>query len=261
MSLPKGRRAAPPKKKTYSSPLEYLWGEWIRPIGEALVIALVVTTFLVTTVLIDGDSDRPTLRDGERVIVPKYETWLHRLGIGAFQRGDFAVLKPPAGAPQSERPMPILGAFGLRYRPYFIKRIVGVGGDRVRMENGQLFVNGKKIDESPVVGYWRKQQGLDTDGFGTTRNWPMLANDPNPPAEITVPKGSVFVIGDNRSPGGSEDSRVFGPVPLANVAGRATFVLWPPVVRREDGSFALNLRALPRPASYDAIEPDETASR
>ena len=259
MSFPNRRRAAP-RKKTYPNALAYLWGEWIRPIGEALVIALIVTTFVVTTVLIDGDSDRPTLRDGERVVVPKYETWLHRFGIGAFQRGDFAVLKPPVGAPQSERPMPLLGAFGLRYRPYFIKRIVGVGGDTVRMENGQLFVNGERIDESPVLEYWEAQQSLDTEGFGNTSNWPMHSGEAEPPDEITVPAGHVFVIGDNRSPGGSEDSRVFGPVPLENVAGRATFVMWPPVARGPDGSMRLNLRTLPRPDAYDAIMPPETAA-
>ena len=57
----------------------YLWKEWVRPIGEAVIIALVITTFLFTTVAIQGMSDMPTVKDGERVFVPKYETWLGKL--------------------------------------------------------------------------------------------------------------------------------------------------------------------------------------
>jgi signal peptidase I len=236
----------PKPKKTYKNGADYLWGEWIRPIGEAVIIALIVTTFLFTTVGIQGSSDVPTVQNNERVFVPKYETWLHRLGVGDFARGDLVVLKPPKGAPQADRPIPIIGNFvqSATYRPYFIKRIVAVPGDRVRMVKGQLYVNDIKVDESHTTAYWKAQKSWDTDSY--------LASTPE--KDLVVPKGQYYVMGDNRSPGGSEDSRVFGPVKLADFSGRATFVWWPLFARDEKtGSLKLNLRTLPRPAGFSAL--------
>ncbi|HWG84315.1 MAG TPA: signal peptidase I, partial [Deinococcales bacterium] len=73
-------------------------------------------------------------------------------------------------------------------------------------------------------------------------------------AELVVPAGHFFVMGDNRSVGGSEDSRVFGPVRADEIAGRATFVWWPPVTRAEDGSIKLNWRLLPRPPGFQNLQ-------
>lgn len=256
-------------KKTYSNGGAYLWGEWIRPIGEAVIIALIVTTFLFTTVGISGTSDTPTVLNGERVFVPKYETWLHRLGIGSFQRGDLVVLKPPVGAPQSERQVPLLGNFfpNLTYRPYFIKRIVGLPGDRIRLDRGQLYINGLKINETHTVPYWQAQKDYagqsawDRDSsLANTKTWPtdgwtkeLQPTTPNP-TDYKVPAGHYFVMGDNRSIGGSEDSRVFGPVSIAEFSGRATFVWWPPVSKGDDGKVRFRMRTLPRPTAFDTLK-------
>ena len=202
--------------------LHYLWHEWFRQVGEALLLAFVVTTFLFTTVGVLGDSMVPNLQSGERVFVPKYETWLHRFGIGGFKRGDVVVIKPPEGAPNSVQPMPI---FGTPFRPSFIKRVVALPGDWVHMRAGQLYVNGREVDESHTTLYWKQQNNWDQGSpLAFSGEWPFRQTHP---AEFEVPKGTYLVMGDNRSAGGSEDSRIFGPVPLNRIAGRASFILWP----------------------------------
>jgi signal peptidase I len=160
---------------------------------EAAVLALAVTTFVVSTVAIEGASMTPTLADGDRVLVPKYETWLHRLGFGTFTRGDVVYFPDPLAE----------GAF----RPHLIKRIVAIGGEVVELRDGALFVDGSARPEPYLPDRWRAP--VDTD-------------------PVVVPAGHVWVLGDNRSPLGSVDSRRFGPVPVADIRGRAALVLWPP---------------------------------
>jgi signal peptidase I len=220
-----------------------LWKEWIRPIGEAVIIALVLTTFVFTTVAIDGASDEPNVHHGERVFVPKYETWLARIGIGSFKRGDLVVLKPPADSPHSDRPVPFISNYfpNARYRPFFIKRVVGVPGDRIKMINGLLQINGIKINEAHNVGFWRTVKGSDgqplwdnTSGLSNSKEWNFKGATFDAAGEYVVPKGKYFVMGDNRSLGGSEDSRYFGPIALEEFAGRATFVWWSPVAKAQE---------------------------
>lgn len=160
---------------------------------EAAIVALVITTFGVSTVAIQGDSMAPTLHDGDRVLVPRYETWLHRLGIGAFTRGDVVYF-----------PDPLADGW---LRPHLIKRIVAVEGDVVAMRDGVLFVNGDRVEEAYLGAGWRAPVDLEP---------------------VAVPAGHVWVLGDNRAPLGSVDSRRFGPVPIPSIEGRAALVLWPP---------------------------------
>ena len=166
---------------------------WLRTLLEAAVVALIVTTFGVSTVAIEGDSMAPTLADGDRVLVPRYETWLHRLGFGAFRPGDVVYFPDPLGD----------GPF----RPHLIKRIVAEGGDTVAMRNGVLYVDERPQPEPYLPETWRAPVDL---------------------APVVVPEGHVFVLGDNRSPLGSIDSRRFGPIAVTHIAGRAALVLWPP---------------------------------
>jgi signal peptidase I len=264
VNLPETRKAPRP-----AGVGTYLWKEWVRPIGEAVIIALVITTFLFTTVAIQGMSDMPTVKDGERVFVPKYETWLSKIGIMSFKRGDLIVLKPPKDAPQSTRPLPVVDKIleVLRttplvkavpstptYRPYFIKRIVAVAGDVVKLENGKLSVNGIAIHETHNVPYWQGEDNFDDSSYlANSKSWPFRKTGENK-SEYTVPKNMYFVMGDNRSPGGSEDSRVFGPVTADEFSGRATFVWWPIVLRDEKtNQIKLNMRTLPRPEAFQAL--------
>lgn len=190
--------------------LARLWREWLAP----PVVALLFTQFAATAVRVDGTSMRPGLQHGELLVIPRLEGWAHTLGVGTYHRGDIVVFKPPRDAPgewtHRYRGLTLPWA----YRPYLVKRIVGVPGDTVQVDRGTVAVNGQALDESRTTVYW---------GGGCQDTASHLANTP----PVTVPAGTYFVMGDNRSPGGSLDSRVFGPVSTADIAGRAVASVWP----------------------------------
>ena len=197
---------------------------------QALFVAFLIVTFLVTTVGISGDSMQPTLRSGERAFVPKYEVWLHRLGIGGFERGDVVYFRAPAEVEEGRVGVPLLG---LTIRPFFIKRVVAVAGDEVRMDEGVLFINGERLNEAYLGESWLGNASFD---------------------EVVVPPGHVFVLGDNRGPYGSVDSRRFGPIPTRAVAGRAAAVVWPLWLKRR-GEWRWNGRVLREPPVFDTLGP------
>lgn len=200
--------------------LRQLWREW----GSPVALALLVTQFGATAVQVDGASMMPALRDGEWLAVPRVEGWAHRLGAGTYERGDIVVFKPPREATfewtQEYRGLSLPWA----YRPYLVKRVVALPGDRVRMNRGELFVNGRRVDQDWTLPFWRARC-LDRE----SRLASSVAASPEQPdrREVTVPPGHYFVMGDNRSPGGSLDSRVFGPVGVGDIAGRALASVWP----------------------------------
>lgn len=147
----------------------------------ALVITLIIRSFVVETFVVEGPSMQPTLYDGERLLVFKLA-----YRFGEPKRGDVVVLRYPLDPSKD-----------------YIKRIVAVGGDVVELRMGRLYVN-KKLVEEPYVQY----PGLYNMG------------------PITVPEGSVFVLGDHRT--NSEDSRYFGPVSKDLLKGKAWVIIWPP---------------------------------
>lgn len=237
-----------PKKSFMRS----LWDDVIRPWGEAILFAWVITTFLVSMVGVDGNSMMPNLRWGERVVIPKYESWLHRFGVGDFQRGDILVVKPPLDSPGSQ--MSFLGLWN--YRPFFIKRLVAVPGDKVRVSAGEVFVNGKQVDQSSITTFWQQQGCWDTQ-TEEANHAAALRNAQNQQTtlteEITVPEGQYFVMGDNRSPGGSEDSRIMGTIPMKDIAGRAALIVWP-FIRKADAKFDCNATAVSREAEKNRVQ-------
>jgi signal peptidase I len=192
------------------------FGVALRRWLEVLVVAIVVVTFGATTVGIEGSSMAPSLRDGERALVPRYETWLVRAGLRSWREGDVVYFRAPGDQPQSplER---ITGG------PYLIKRVVASGGDVVEVERGRLVVNGM-AEREPYLG-----------------DAPIASMSAAP---TLVPPDHLYVMGDNRSPLGSRDSRVFGAVPTSSVGGRAAWVVWPPLRRDESGALHLNVRPI-----------------
>jgi signal peptidase I len=269
----------------------YLFREWFRQVGEALLLAFLVTTFLFTTVGVVGSSMNPTLLNGERVFVPKYETWLVRFGLMQWRRGEVAIVKPPEGTPNAYARFPVLG---FPFRAFFIKRIVAVPGDTVSYREGQLYVNGQAVNERHITDFleFDPKSSLYTSDY----NYPRVClregqitsistqsryqispadieRDPDyaylkntlrmlvPPGEeekarsrgqeycytgaLKLEPGYYFVMGDNRTPGGSEDGRTFGPIPATSIAGRANFVWWPPVIQGK-----LRWRTLPVPEGF-----------
>jgi len=156
--------------------------EWMQAIIAAVVLALLIRTFLFEIITVDGSSMLPTLHDRERVFVSK-------IGyiIGQPEHGDIVIFKTPEDN-----------------HTKYVKRIIGLPGDRVRVENGVVYVN----DEALVEPYIQEPPVNDY-------------------TEVTVPEGSFFVLGDNRND--SKDSRDFrvGFVPKENLIGRAILRIWP----------------------------------
>ncbi|WP_027481639.1 signal peptidase I [Deinococcus pimensis] len=188
---------AAPAGRSRSAAVTFL-REWV--LGAALPIWL-VATFLVMFARVDGTSMNPTYESGDRLILWKLPRWLHAWGLRPDwpRRGDVVVFKAPPGHPESYE----TGPLGLRYRPYLIKRVVGLPGDRIEVRGGLLYRNGERVAESYTTG----EAGRD-----------------EPP--VTVPPRHVFVMGDNRRLGESVDSRDFGPVRDEDMAGMAGPRFW-----------------------------------
>lgn len=225
-----------------TNPLRKIWKDYLEP----FVFAIVITQFVVTLVGVDGNSMLPNLRDGERVFIPKYEIWLRKAGVLPFQRGEILVFKPPKEAAQRVPRLnrSFMGAY--TYRPFLIKRLIGLPGDTISIQNGEVSINGKLLDSSWTTSYWNKQGCWDT-GSEIANNITSARGGVLPDqAEITVPEGHFFVMGDNRSMNGSEDSRMFGVVPMNDIAGRAAAVIWP-IMRKTELGYDCNMEQAKEP--------------
>ena len=186
--------------------------ELVFTVAIALGLALAVQAYAVKPYRIPSGSMEPTLDIGQRVLVDRLT---HRLGSDPSV-GDVIVFHPPIGADAERCGDPHAGG-GTRTpcdRPVaqsdtqnFIKRVVAVGGDKIAIVNGHAVRNGQRAKEP----------------FATPCGTDSSCNFPH---AIRVPKGYVFVMGDNR--GDSDDSRFWGPVPIAWVIGRAVATYWPP---------------------------------
>lgn len=233
--------------------LQKLWKELLEPV----VFAVVITQFVATLVGVDGVSMMPNLRDRERVFVPKYETWLHKAGIGEFSRGDILIFKPPREAADKIDNLK-KNVFNLwSYRPFLIKRLIGLPGDKISISGGEVTVNGVKLDASWTTDYWREQGCWDSQSevanLATSASIEGTAYNVVPDQkEITVPPNTYFLMGDNRTRGGSEDSRIFGPVPKRDIAGRAAAVVWP-IMRKVNVGYDCSMRAATKPSGESKL--------
>lgn len=189
----------------------------MRSLLELLVIAIFAVTFVLQPTRIPSRSMQPTLRVGDFVLGDKQSfasegPWRWLLPSTTVQRGDLAIFRFPRN-PHVD----------------LVKRIIGVPGDRIRLHNGQVLVNGSPLTE-PYAFYEPSRFDAFRDDFPTLRQL-----DPNvAPAwwqqmranlrdnEITVPPQSYFVLGDNRNE--SEDSRYWGFVPRENLVARPILV-------------------------------------
>jgi len=157
-------------------------GVWLRDLIISLAISAFIIIFLYQPVKVEGTSMMPSLQDQERIFVNKF---VYRLE--PIRRGDVVVFRYPRDPSKS-----------------YIKRVIGMAGDRIRIDGGQVYVNGEALDESYVP-----------PEYADTRTYP----------DITVPKDAYFVLGDHRSM--SQDSREFGPVDQDLIYGKAAFGYWP----------------------------------
>lgn len=157
---------------------------WLRDLMLSVVIAIVVILFLYQPVKVEGTSMMPSLVDQERIFINKF---VYKFGIGDIQRGDMIVFHFPADPSKS-----------------YIKRVIGLPGDTIAVEDGVVYVNGKRLDETYVPDEYRDRQSI-----------PLLR----------VPPEHYYVLGDHRT--SSNDSRAWGPVHRQYIYGKAVFVYWP----------------------------------
>jgi signal peptidase I len=169
---------------------------WIKEVVQTLALTLLIffgiQTFVAQPYRVEQQSMERTLLPDQYVLVdkltPRFDT---------YKRGDIVVFKPPPDwAQQDGTP--------------FIKRVIGVAGDRVEVEDGVVLVNGERLSE-PYV--------FEVDGE------PQPTTTTTEPPRWTVPEGELFVMGDHRS--SSSDSRTFGPIGVGDVVGRAWLRYWP----------------------------------
>jgi signal peptidase I len=187
--------------KTLDKKRKSTFREYAEAIIVALILALIIRTFVVQAFKIPSGSMEPTLEIGDHILVNKflYGIKVPFTSINLFpwempQRGDVIVFIYPL-EPDKD----------------FIKRVIAVGGDTVRIVNKKLYLNGVEVPDPHAV--YRGDTTLPEeipkrDNFGP----------------VTVPKGTLFVLGDNRDR--SLDSRFWGFVPLEDVRGKAFIIYW-----------------------------------
>lgn len=163
--------------------------EWIKSIAGALLLAFLIRSFFFTPIVVDGESMNPTLQDQERMIVTK---------VGEPERFDIVVFHAPDG------------------RDY-IKRVIGLPGDRIEYKNDVLYINGKTYNE-PYLEQYKSELTDGTLTYSFTLKETAVGSD-------TVPKDSLFVLGDNRRK--SNDSRNIGAIPMEKVIGTTKVVFYP----------------------------------
>ncbi|MEO0827266.1 MAG: signal peptidase I [Cyanobacteria bacterium J06635_15] len=189
-----GALASPsPADETTVAPLplwQRLWQqhrENIKVLAIALVIAIVMRLWVAEPRFIPSDSMEPTLHIGDRLIIEKLAYWLD-----SPQRGDVVVFEPP----------PQLQAQGYRRQQAFIKRVIAKPGETVAVHQGQVYIDGEPLAEPYVLEAPRYE---------------LLP--------VQVPPDTLFVMGDNRN--NSNDSHVWGFLPIQNVIGHALYRFWP----------------------------------
>jgi len=200
----------PPPADTVSS---------LQSLLATVVIAVFVITFVVQAFQIPSESMENTLLIGDYLLVDKLRyggggLWDFALPYRRVQRGDIIVFRYPVHPTQ-----------------HFVKRVVGVPGDRVRLINRQVYVNGNALQE-PYVRYSSRVHDPFRDDFprlnlpvpGLEGDWWLEMKKLVEDDQLIVPQGNYFVLGDNRDE--SLDSRYWGFVPRENVVGRPLLIYW-----------------------------------
>lgn len=157
-------------------------GLWLRDLFVSVAASVLIITFLYQPVRVEGTSMLPRLEDSDRLFINKF---VYR--ISAIERGDVVVFHYPRDPEKS-----------------YIKRVIGLPGDRLWIAQGQVWLNGKPLKESYVPDVYRDTRSM---------------------ADMIVPPDTYFMMGDHRSI--SSDSREFGPVERSLIYGKAVFIYWP----------------------------------
>jgi signal peptidase I len=166
--------------------------EWVKAFAIGIIIFAFIRTFFFSNYVVEGESMMPTLQDGNKLVVNK-------LGyqVGELNRFDVIV-------------------FHANKKEDFVKRIIGLPGDKIEYRDDRLFINGEKYEEPFLEVYKQKSLGIRITGDFSLKEIT---------GENTVPDGKLFVLGDNRL--GSWDSRQFGFISASQVVGKVDLRYWP----------------------------------
>ena len=167
--------------------LSIIWS-WIWSFIVAFIIVGGVYFFLGRPFTVSGASMYPTLHNGDRMVLSK---------VGDIHRFDVVILKAPDENVE------------------YIKRVIGMPGDKIEMKSGVLYINGKKVDQPFINTEALAKQTVFMDDFTLE----------SLTGESKVPEGKYFVLGDNR--GVSKDSRMIGFIDRSAIEGKAVFTIWP----------------------------------
>jgi signal peptidase I len=164
----------------------HVWNalSWVRDLAFSVLIAVILIVFIYQPVKVEGTSMMPTLTDQERIFINKFT---YHFGLGDIQRGDMVVFWFPLDPQKS-----------------YIKRVIGIPGDVISIDAGQVYVNHESLSEPYVPDEYRDRVSYE---------------------EHVVPPDQYFVLGDHRS--SSSDSRTWGFVKRDAIYGKAVFVYWP----------------------------------
>lgn len=193
--------------------------EWIYCIVIAIVLALIVRYYIGTPTVVQMDSMYPTFKQGDRLILNRLAITLH----SDLKRGEVITFEAPSSsygssaevdlsnpvAKYDDEPTNIFNKFAYYVldigKKSYIKRVIGLPGDHIQIENGNVYINGELLNEE----YLREEVKTTNHIF----------------SELTVPEGYVFVMGDNR--GGSMDSRELGCIPISKVESKVALRFFP----------------------------------
>jgi signal peptidase I len=182
---PPGPPETPPTRSR-SARRRRLLIEWVVIIILAVVVSFVMRTYVVQTFWIPSASMEPTLQINDRILVSKLS-----VEFGTIHVGDIVVFKAPPAEHCGDAV------------PDLVKRVIGLPGDHLTSKGNTIYINGKALKQS-----WSHVEPLQT-----------------PIGNVTVPKNSYFVMGDNEP--NSCDSRFWGSVPRRDLIGKAFFRIWP----------------------------------
>ncbi len=171
--------------------------EWLVHITLAVVFTLLTVNYIGQFTIVRGNSMFPTIKNNSVLVIEKLSKHFGRL-----EQGDIVVLKIPE--------------FLDGDKTFAVKRIIAGEGQQISIRKGSVYVDGDRLNETYING---------TDTLAAAGMYD----------DITVPEGYVYILGDNRLPGASKDSRTFGPVAVNRIEGRVVFRLFP--FREAGGQF------------------------
>jgi signal peptidase I len=162
--------------------------DWIKHIAIAVIVGILFITFVGQRTVVYGMSMSPTLDNGDQLVIEKISP-----KIGGIKHGDIVTIYIHGMLDEG--------------KDYLIKRVIAIAGDRIKIEDGVVYLNGNPLVEDYIRGDYTYEERLRS--------------------EITIEEGQVFVMGDNRLKGGSNDSRSLGVFDVSAIRGKAIFRWYP----------------------------------